>query len=92
MQNEIILGLVHNAGISSKSGKKYDFKQVLVAVDAKGVGENGEGIGLMSKNRNITDAAYSKLKTLKVNYPLDCKVLYGFDSLDRLEVKDVEVG
>ncbi|WP_088332796.1 hypothetical protein [Lacimicrobium sp. SS2-24] len=91
MQKETILGLVHNSGTSSKSGKQYDFKQVLVAVDAKGVGENSDGIGLMSKSRNITDLAYNKLKTLKIDYPIDCKVQYGFDGLDRLEVKDIEV-
>ena len=91
MQEEIIFGVVHNSGISSKTGKEYDFKQVLVAVEAKGVGAKGSGTGLMPKHRNIAKGAYEKLEAHKADFPIRCEVQYGFDGNDRLIVKDIKL-
>ncbi len=91
MQEELIFGVVHNSGTSSKTGKEYDFKQVLIAVEAKGVGAKGSGMGLMPKHRNIAKGAYEKLKALKADFPVRCEVQYGFDGNDRLTVKDVKL-
>ena len=91
MQEEIVFGVVHNSGISSKTGKEYDFRQVLIAVEANGVGSKGSGSGLMPKHRNITKEAYRKLDNCKAEFPLHCEVQYGFDGNDTLTVKDVKL-
>jgi hypothetical protein len=91
MQEEIIFGVIQNSGVSTKTGKAYDFLQALVGVAANGAGTKGKGYGLMQRKRNITKDAFEKLCKCGQDFPIQCEVQYSFDDKERLVIADVGI-
>lgn len=93
MTKRLIFGIQRNVGISRKTNKKYDFKQVLMDKKLTPYGKDKEAIakGVKASAYSISDDAFKALLNDEINFPIfaDVELVedeYGKVALNRVEL------